>query len=167
MMPTQYRDLRAKDLPVLVVPGVHVRMLSWGGADPRAVSGQRPRILALAIRMEPGATYAQPLPDSHRAFAYVLAGTAVTGGRTVAKGQIAWSDPVSREPAEGPTDVLTIRAADADEPTEILLFSGQPIGEPVVAGATFVMNTEEEIRQAIKDYEEGKFGDVPGLARLR
>ena len=45
----------------------------------------------------------------------------------------------------------------ANENLRIVLFAGEPIKEPVVAYGPFVMNTEEEIRQAYQDYQEGKF----------
>jgi redox-sensitive bicupin YhaK (pirin superfamily) len=98
-----------------------------------------------------------------------LDGEATIGGRPVAAGQIAWSDPAADvlDPALGEGDsYLDIQASDGDRPTTVLLFSGRPLREPVAAGAPFVMNIEDEIRQAVKDYESGKFGEIPRTARL-
>ena len=46
----------------------------------------------------------------------------------------------------------------ANEKLRVVLFAGEPLREPVVANGPFVMNTEEEIQQAYRDYQEGKFG---------
>jgi quercetin 2,3-dioxygenase len=176
MTATGYRDLRDAELPLFVAPGVQVRMMSWHGADPRTLDAAAPRILALVIRLEPGCAHAQPLPADHRAFVYLLDGKATIGSHPVAAGQVAWSDPAADSPADSaaPTagdgarylSYLDIQAGDGDKPTSVLLFSGRPLREPVAAGASFVMNTEAEIRQAIRDYESGKFGEVPRTARL-
>jgi quercetin 2,3-dioxygenase len=171
MTATRYRDLRAGELPVYLGPGLRVRMMSWDGADPRALGAVAPRILALVIRLEPGCTHAQVLPNDHRAFAYLLEGEATIGGHLVTVGQIAWSDPATDAPARvgdgiGQPGYLDIEAGDGDEPAAVLLFSGRPLREPVAAGASFVMNTQAEIQQAIRDYEAGKFGEIPRIARL-
>ncbi|HEX2785696.1 MAG TPA: pirin-like C-terminal cupin domain-containing protein, partial [Ilumatobacteraceae bacterium] len=47
------------------------------------------------------------------------------------------------------------------------VYSGRPIGQPVVMGGPFVMNTRTEIDQAFRDYRAGKFGAVPRAARLQ
>ena len=90
-------------------------------------------------------------------------------GRPVAAGQIAWSDPAADvlHPALGEGDsYLDIQASDGDRPISVLLFSGRPLREPVAAGASFVMDTGDEIRHAVKDYESGKFGEISRTARL-
>jgi quercetin 2,3-dioxygenase len=48
-----------------------------------------------------------------------------------------------------------------------MVYSGEPIGEPVVFGGSFVMNTRAEIEQAVRDFRGGTFGDVPRQARLQ
>jgi quercetin 2,3-dioxygenase len=169
MTATRYRDVRAAELPVYLAPGLQIAMMSWYGADPRTVGSPAPRILALVIRLEPGRSHTQVLPADHRTFACVLDGEATIGGRPVAAGQTAWSDPAAdvADPALGNGDsYLDIQAGDGDRLARVLLFSGRPLREPVAAGASFVMNTEDEIRQAIKDFESGKFGEIPRTARL-
>ena len=53
-------------------------------------------------------------------------------------------------------DDLTVRGAA--ESSEIIVLTGEPIGEPVARYGPFVMNTEQEIRQAFSDFEKGRFG---------
>ncbi len=48
----------------------------------------------------------------------------------------------------------------SEAPTELLVLSGEPLGEPVSRYGPFVMNTEEEIRQAIRDYQAGRLGQI-------
>jgi redox-sensitive bicupin YhaK (pirin superfamily) len=52
-------------------------------------------------------------------------------------------------------------AAEESGPAEILLLSGKPLHEPVARYGPFVMNTREEIEQAFRDYESGRFGLIP------
>ncbi len=66
----------------------------------------------------------------------------------------------------GTDSTLELRAPDGDEPTRLLLASGAPIGEPVVARGPFVMNSDTEILQAFEDYRRGRFGPIPRLARV-
>ena len=82
--------------------------------------------------------------------------------RPVGAGEVAWSDPVP----SGQTSVLALRAPEGDDLVQAVLFSGRPIGEPVVARGPFVMNSEAEIAQAFHDFRSGRFGDVPVLDRI-
>ena len=81
------------------------------------------------------------------------------GPRREHRGAPAWSDPA-------PGD-LTLAAPDGDAVTTVMLYSGEPIGEPVVLGGPFVMNSRDEIVRAYADFHAGKFGDVPRQARLK
>ncbi len=96
---------------------------------------------------------------------YVIAGCLTVGGRTVRAGQIAWSDPVAKQ--GDPTTLVLVAddADDADEQTKVMLFSGRPIGETVVAHGPFVMNSQAEIVQAYRDFHSGKFGSIPRHTR--
>jgi quercetin 2,3-dioxygenase len=58
-------------------------------------------------------------------------------------------------------------SADGNEPGAVMAYSGQPIGDPVVMGGPFVMNSQAEIAQAFNDFHAGMFGDIPRQARLQ
>jgi redox-sensitive bicupin YhaK (pirin superfamily) len=114
------------------------------------------------VTLEPGAALDYVLPASHRAFVHVLAGELRVAGRALRADQTAWSDP-----AKGTGDSrLMLEAADRDEAVKVMVYSGEPIREPVVMGGPFVMNKRSEIDQAFADFHAGKFGQVPRQQRL-
>ncbi|WP_345947380.1 pirin-like C-terminal cupin domain-containing protein [Rhodococcus pyridinivorans] len=65
------------------------------------------------------------------------------------------------------SSTIDIDTTDGDTPARILTFSGPPVGEPVVLGGPFVMNTKVEITNAFGDFHAGKFGDIPRRSRLQ
>lgn len=90
------------------------------------------------------------LPASHNALAVVAKGRVRAGGASAGAGEL----------------VLFANDGDrlelvAEEDAHVIVLAGKPHGEPVVAYGPFVMNTVEEIEQAILDVNAGKFGDVP------
>ena len=110
--------------------------------------------LAIAT-VQPGAECPLEIGPDERGFLYALEGSAKVGegGTLVQAGQIAWFDPASE--TAGDPDRLTLRAGD--KPFRAALFTGRPIPEPVAAYGPFVMNTQDEIRQAFADYHNGQF----------
>ena len=109
---------------------------------------------------------------------YVPAVTNPQSGRTCVPSRVRdrptlATDPLARPPvtasdATATKGELLLFANDADhaeltatEPSHVIILSGQPLEEPVVAYGPFVMNTFDEIRQAFVDVQDGKFGDVP------
>ena len=80
-------------------------------------------------------------------------GTVGTEGRPVEDGQLV---------VFGPGDHVVVTAADQQaEPLDVLLLGGLPIGAPIAHYGPFVMNTRDEIIQAVEDYEAGRLGIVP------
>ena len=162
LVPTRYQDVRAADQAVHAEPGVRVAVISGETGAVRGPAANHWPILGLRLTIEPTVTYTQVLPANYRAFAYVLAGQVEIAGAMVRTGQIAWSDPLPSSAASG----LPLRVPDSETPANILLFAGAPIGQPVVFGGPFVMNTEAEIAKAYHDLRTGQFGETPRQARL-
>ncbi|GAB2901185.1 pirin family protein [Streptomyces mayteni] len=162
-VPTGYQDLRAGSQAVHTEPGVLVQVISGEAGAVRGPAVNHWPILGMVITLDPRAEYRQVLDGSERSFVYVIAGCLTVAGRTVRAGEIAWSDPVSRR---GDPTTLALAARDADERTKVMLFSGRPIGETVVAHGPFVMNSQAEIVQAYRDFHSGRFGSVPRHTRF-
>jgi hypothetical protein len=116
-------------------------------------------ITYLHATVSPGAQLAMPWPEDFNAMVYVLSGRGTAGeeSRPLDEGQLA---------VFGPGTALTVRAAGrqpANSPTgwEILVLGGQPLHEPIARYGPFVMNTRQEIVQAMEDYQAGRLGQIP------
>ncbi|MCC6209368.1 MAG: pirin family protein [Gammaproteobacteria bacterium] len=102
------------------------------------------------MRITAGARAEFDLPEGHTAGLFVLRGRIRLGsGESVSDAHIA---VLQREGSRV--------AIEADEDTTLLLLAGAPIDEPVVGHGPFVMNTQQEIQQAIADYQSGKMGHI-------
>ena len=151
MMAPWYRDFTAADLPRFAteagVEAIVIAGASHGvaGAVTRAATAP----LYLDLHLPAGSRYAQPLPVEHNAFVYVYRGAAVIGGTAVPAQRMAilGNDP-------GADGVVIEAAGEA----KVLLIAGRPLHEPIAQYGPFVMNSEQEIRQAVADYREGRLG---------
>jgi len=148
-----YRDIQSGDIPEFsTVEGVKVRAIagrSHGvvGAMQRDVTEP----LYLDVELPAGASFTQSLPSSHNAFVYVYRGIISIGDVDV---------PLQRMAILGnapETDGVVMRAREA---SRVLLIAGKPLGEPIAQHGPFVMNTNEEIFQAVRDYQSGSFAAV-------
>ena len=145
-----YRDIQSMEIPQFTTRvGVKVRAIAGrshgiDGAMQREVTEP----LYLDLELPAGATFAQSLPASHNAFLYVYRGALEIGETAVPAQRMA----ILANRAEADGVVLT-----ATEPTRALLIAGRPLGEPIAQYGPFVMNTNDEIFQAVKDFQSGQF----------
>jgi quercetin 2,3-dioxygenase len=113
--------------------------------------------------VQPGAQLSLPWNPDYNALVYVLSGNGSAGaeGRPVHGGQLV---------VLGAGDRITMQASDAQDSNrpalELYILGGQPIREPVVHYGPFVMNTKEELVQAIEDYQAGRLGVIPENALM-
>jgi redox-sensitive bicupin YhaK (pirin superfamily) len=147
-----YRDIQATDLPqVTTAEGVQLTVIageSHGTAG--AVQRGKTQPLYLDVHMPAGSTFSQPLPATHNAFIYVYRGEVQVGDKTVPAQRMA----IFRNDAA--SDGVTITAsADA----KFLLIAGKPLKEPIVQYGPFVMNSQQEIYQALSDFRDGVLGE--------
>jgi len=155
-----YRDIPSGEIPEFTTEaGVTVRVIageSHGVAG--AMTREATQPLYLDISLPAGASFAQPLPAGHNAFVYVFRGSALVGDAQ-APGNAGLQRVEDKQMAilantEG-SDGVVIRTDDA--PARVLLVAGKPLNESIAQYGPFVMNTQEEIFQAVRDFQAGKF----------
>jgi redox-sensitive bicupin YhaK (pirin superfamily) len=150
MTAPRYQDIAPEAIPVAKVEdGVKVKVVADevnGAKGPVTAVATQP--VYLDIELQPRMTYSPDLSPSHNAFVYVYAGVARVGtpAERVARGELA---------VLGAGKLVALAAAD-DASARMLLIAGQPLEEPVVHYGPFVMNTEDESRQAIEDFQAGR-----------
>jgi len=148
-----YRDFAAADLPRFVTEtGVAVTLIAGAshgvtGAVTRAATAP----LYLDLHLPAGTRFTQSLPATHNAFIYVYRGAVSVAGQVVPAQRMAI---LANDAA---ADGVVIEAA---EEAKVLLIAGQPLHEPITQHGPFVMNTAQEINQAINDFRTGRLGSV-------
>jgi quercetin 2,3-dioxygenase len=157
----RYQDIEARDVALLSSDDGSslVRVIAGELAGHRGPGSTYTPITYVHATVAPGSRLALPWPREFNAVAYVLAGQGFAGveQRPLDEGQLA---------AFGEGDALVIRAAQkqplaAQKGWEVLLIGGRPIREPVARYGPFVMNTRDEIFQALEDFHAGRMGIVP------
>jgi redox-sensitive bicupin YhaK (pirin superfamily) len=154
MIAPRYQEIPSERIPTAATSDgkVSVKVIAGEALGVKAAIETRTPILYQHFTLEPGASIVQPVPRAYRVFAYALSGTGRYGDeqREIgAQRMVMFAD-------DGDAVTLT---AGADR-LDVLLIGGAPLNEPIVRHGPFVMNTEDEIRQAIVDYQAGRMGEI-------
>jgi redox-sensitive bicupin YhaK (pirin superfamily) len=144
-----YRDIQSAEIPEFqTAEEVAVRVIAGASHGVQgAMQREITRPLYLDLHLPAGAQFAQSLPPSVNAFVYVYRGALTIGGRAVPLQRMA----ILKNAAD--TDGVRLEATEA---TRALLIAGEPLNEPIAQYGPFVMNTQEQIFQAISDFREGR-----------
>ncbi|EGF80128.1 hypothetical protein BATDEDRAFT_19562 [Batrachochytrium dendrobatidis JAM81] len=154
MMPPLYQELIAANVPFATSPDglTSVKVIAGESYGVHAKVHTVTPIYYLDVSMQPNATFNQLIPEGYTAFAYTLTGGASFS--TLANEQLA--DPHCTLVFSSKGD--SIKVVTASDPARFVIIAGEPINEPIVQHGPFVMNTEQEIREAIMDYQLGRNG---------
>jgi len=150
MMDPRYRDIKTDTIPVVTEGGVRVRVVAGSYMDrsgPMDDLVQNPGYLD--VTLSSGALFQHTFDPDHTVFAYTLDGA---GHYSPALEDFAGKEEII---LYGRGDRVEIRAGEAG--LRFLLISGQPIREPVAWRGPIVMNTEEELYEAFREYRDGTF----------
>jgi redox-sensitive bicupin YhaK (pirin superfamily) len=169
MMAPRYRDVKAADIPEVVLEsGVRIKVVSG------LINGVQGPVRDIVIDPEmfdvsvpAGATFRHPVKEGHTAVAYVLDGEGYFDERRDAfayeMAGSGWMD-LSRRCICGPETVVLyeregreVAVETGERPVRFLFISGKPLNEPVAWYGPIVMNTQEELRVAFEEYEKGTF----------
>ena len=154
----RYQEIPDAKIPKGETPdgSAKVRVIAGEALDVQAVIDTNTPIVYQDWALRPTADVTLPVPADHRVLIYAFQGAVQVGneGRLVEDGRLA---------VLGGGDAVRLRGADG--PGRILLLAGVPLGEPVARYGPFVMNTEEEIIQAARDFQSGRMGEITRTAQ--
>ena len=147
-----YRDFQNAQLPKLQTPeGVQVTVIAGASHGVQgAVTREITQPVYLDVHMPQGTRFEQTLPADHNAFIYVYRGEVRIAGQAV---------PVQRMAILANTPQADGVVIEASTDARFILVSGKPLKEPIVQYGPFVMNTKEEIYQALADFRDGRLGE--------
>ena len=144
-----YRDIAPAEVPVWQGEGARVYVISGRthGVE-GAVQRDATQPLYLDVHLEPGARFEQALPDAHNAFFYVYRGELTAADTLVKRQRMAIL-------ANTPGSNGVVLQAGA-EGAKAVLIAGAPLNEPIAQYGPFVMNTQQELVQAVQDFQGGR-----------
>ena len=157
MTKPRYQEIQSYKIPVSQSKDgkVQVKVIAGQSMGKKSVIDTKTPIIYLHFSLQPGAQVIQEIPNNFNTFAYIAQGYGLFGTE---------QKLANKEQAvffENNGDEITFsNPNDATESLELLLLGGTPIGEPVKRYGPFVMNTEEELQQAIKDFQNGEMGRI-------
>jgi len=159
MKPAAYRDISSAEIPVVTLENkIKVKVIAGQFQDtPGPVKGGSTDPYYLDVVLPPQASVELPLPAGHNAFLYQYEGSSFVGAK---------KEALANRTAALLTDGESVRIEAGEQGARVLALAGKPIGEPIVQYGPFVMNTREEIEQAIRDYQSGALASKQ-VARLK
>jgi redox-sensitive bicupin YhaK (pirin superfamily) len=168
MTAPRYQEVKAAEIPEITDDdGTHVRLVCgdfWGKSGP--VDGIAADPIYLDVSVPPGRRKTLPVETTRHAFAYVFAGAGkfcnASGPLAVPTESVGWADTAPPSEADNRSlilfdrgDEVTVQAGD--EGIRFLLVSGKPLEEPVAWYGPIVMNTQDQLREAFDELEQGTF----------
>lgn len=155
MKPAGYRDVDPSEIPAVALPqGGRVKVIAGAvevaGKDTRGpVEPGTTDALYLDVELPAGGEFTQPVEPTYNAFVYPYEGSVLVGEGDTAK-------PLEARSAGLLSEGERIVARGGPDGARFLLLAAKPLKEPVVQYGPFVMNTRDEIEQAIRDYQNGE-----------
>lgn len=151
MIAPKYQPILNQDIPVLPLPdnGGTVRVIAGNFAATHGAASTFSPVNLWDIKLNAGKSVELTVPEGHSTMLFVRHGKVAVEGAVI-----------------GPADLVLLERdgtrirLQAQEATSLLLMGGEPIAEPIVASGPFVMNTEQEIRVAMMDYQSGRMGKM-------
>jgi len=145
-----YRDIQPEQIPAIEAGDAVIKLIAGnleidGRVHSGAETGRSTQPIYADLHLAPGGTLHLPVPNSHSGLLYLYEGEARLGDA-----------PLRPSAANILDDGDQISVTAGPNGAQLLLIAGKPIGEPVVQYGPFVMNTSEEIEQALRDYRDGQ-----------
>ena len=146
MMPPKYQTIQQNEIPRVDMAGGSMRIIAGAWGDIQGPAKTHTPMNIWDLKLQADAKTELVIPKDHNTLIAVLSGHITIDDQGVGEAEVALLDQ------QGDTVLIT-----TDGASSLMILSGLPIDEPVVGYGPFVMNTEEEIRQAVDDYNNNRF----------
>jgi redox-sensitive bicupin YhaK (pirin superfamily) len=157
MMKPRYQEIPRSKIPTVTTEdgNVIVKLIAGESLGSKAVVDTITPIMYMHFKLESGSSIVQPIPKEYNVFAYIIKGKGIVerknNNKIIERGNLVIFDKYGKE-------VYIKAVKDSKIPLELLLIGGIPIREPIARYGPFVMNTQQEIYEAIEDYRNGQLG---------
>jgi redox-sensitive bicupin YhaK (pirin superfamily) len=157
MIKPRYQEISSSQIPKATSDDglVEVSVIAGEAMGQKAVVETRTPIVYVHYRIQPGGVAVQKVAGNYNAFAYIVEGEGLFGSER----ERALDGQMILFGQDG-DEVRIENAVDARQALAVLFIAGVPLNEPVARYGPFVMNTKDEIRQAIEDYQLGRMGEI-------
>jgi redox-sensitive bicupin YhaK (pirin superfamily) len=157
----RFELIKRDAVPVVRKDGVEARLYSGSSGSLRSATHNHVPVTLLDVRLEPGATFEQELPNSYNGVVFVLDGDASVGkdATRVQEGQVAWLDDASAESSA--ESVLRITAGDFG--ARVMIYAGERQNVPIVMHGPFVGESRKDLMRLSQLYLDGK---MPRMSEL-
>ncbi|MBN8703359.1 MAG: pirin family protein, partial [Bacteroidetes bacterium] len=150
MTPAKYQDIKSENMPyVQQTDGISIKLVSGTYKGLTGPAKTFTPIISMMGQINAAEKTMLELPENYSTLLYVLGGEVTINSKTVSSFNLINFEKGGKE--------ITIEAL---KDTSFLVLSGEPISEPMVQHGPFVMNTAQEINEAIQDYHLGKMGHL-------
>ena len=156
-----FQDIHTDAIPVRREPGVQIRVYSGTSGTLRSSARNQVPVTIAEITMAAEASVDQDIPASYSGFVFVIRGAVRIGedGTLLKAGQVGWLDRSKGEHA------TVLRVAAGEEGARLVLYAGQPQGDPIVSYGPFIGDSKEDIVRLHAEYRAGRFVRMSDLAR--
>jgi len=157
MIKPRYQEIPRSKIPTVTTEdgNVIVKLIAGESLGSKAVVDTITPIMYMHFKLESGSSIVQPIPKEYNVFAYIIKGKGIVerknNNKIIERGNLVIFDKYGKE-------VYIKAVEDSKIPLELLLIGGIPIREPIARYGPFVMNTQQEIYEAIEDYRNGQLG---------
>ena len=153
-----FQAVNVNAVPVRNELGAEIQVYSGSSGGLHSGTRNHVPVIMVEINLEPHATTEQDIPTSYNGFAFVIDGSVQIGDTVLNTGQVGWLD----RPTDNGTSVVRV-AADASG-ARLILYAGQPQGDPIVSYGPFVGDSKQDIARLFAEYQAGRF---PRLSELK
>jgi hypothetical protein len=157
----QFQEIRSGAVPVRHEPGVEVRLYSGASGNLQSTTRNHVPVTMTEIAMDAQASVDQEIPASYNGFAYVIHGSVRIGENAamLKAGQVGWLDRLNGECSS------LLHAVAGEEGARLVLYAGQPQGDPIVSYGPFIADSREDIVRLYTEYRDGRFVRMTELVR--